>query len=215
MKLDEYRVRGRRERLGLTLAMLARKAGTSKNTILSAEHGADIRPTTARKIAEALDVEIADLLGEAESPLGEAPPSQEKLFNNGVLEEEERREDEGLAVALITAVAEDGERLEEDLKEAVGEIPLGALYQFNITHSLARLLYEECSRNRQVSAEFRNAKERLDAVGKQMEPLIRQLIEPGATVAGSRERFASVRAGWKRQEAERQDRDRIRNNETA
>ncbi len=68
MKLDEDRVRGTRERRGLTLAMVAQRAGTSKNTVLSAEHGADIRPTTARKIAEALNVEIDDLL---------APPSQQ------------------------------------------------------------------------------------------------------------------------------------------
>jgi transcriptional regulator with XRE-family HTH domain len=68
VKLDENRVRGRRERLGLTLAMLAQKAGTSKNTLLSAEHGGDIRPTTASKIAEALDVEIGDLLGEPTYP---------------------------------------------------------------------------------------------------------------------------------------------------
>jgi transcriptional regulator with XRE-family HTH domain len=87
LKLDEDRVRGKRERLGLTVAMLAQKAGTSKNTVLSAEHGRDIRPTTARKIAEALDVEIDDLLGEPESPLAEALPSAQLTFN-GVLAEE-------------------------------------------------------------------------------------------------------------------------------
>jgi transcriptional regulator with XRE-family HTH domain len=89
LKLDEDRVRRKRERLGLTVAMLAQKAGTSKNTILSAEHGGDIRPTTARKIAKALDVEIDDLLGESEGPLGEARPSQ--LTLNGAFEEERRR----------------------------------------------------------------------------------------------------------------------------
>jgi len=70
--------------------MLAGKAGTSKNTILSAEHGGDIRPTTARKIAEALDVEIDDLLGETESPLAEAAPSAEQPPLNGFLAEERR-----------------------------------------------------------------------------------------------------------------------------
>jgi DNA-binding XRE family transcriptional regulator len=87
LKLDEDRVRGTRERLGLTLAMVAQRAGTSKNTVLSAEHGADIRPTTARKIADALHVEIEDLLGEQTHPLAEAPPSQDPLFHNGGLEE--------------------------------------------------------------------------------------------------------------------------------
>jgi transcriptional regulator with XRE-family HTH domain len=90
LKLDEDTVRRIRERQGLTLAMVAARAGTSKNTVLSAEHGGDIRPTTARKIAEALGVEITDLLGETEHPLAEAPPSQEKLFNNGILAEERR-----------------------------------------------------------------------------------------------------------------------------
>jgi len=77
LRLDEDTVRGTRERLGLTLAMVAQRAGTSKNTAMSAEHGADIRPTTARKIAEALGVEIVDLLGESDSPKkAAAPPSQ-------------------------------------------------------------------------------------------------------------------------------------------
>jgi transcriptional regulator with XRE-family HTH domain len=53
--------------------MVAQQAGTSKNTVMSAEHGADIRPTTARKIAEALGVEIADLLGESDSPKAQPP----------------------------------------------------------------------------------------------------------------------------------------------
>ena len=214
MKLDEYRVRGRRERLGLTLAMLAQKAGTSKNTILSAEHGGDIRPTTARKIAEALDVEIDALLGETASPLAEAPPSAEQPPLNGFLAEEWRKEEE-LAAASITALAEEGERLEEDLKEVVEGIPTGGFLQFFAAHNLARLLYEEWSRNRQASTELSDAKERLDAVGKRMDPLIRQLIHPGSGAAASeRNMFASMRDARNRQENERLD-ERIRENKTA
>jgi transcriptional regulator with XRE-family HTH domain len=89
LRLDEDTVRGTRERLGLTLAMVAQRAGTSKNTVMSAEHGADIRPTTARKISGALGVEISDLLGESDSPKAEAPPSQQ-LTINGLLAEERR-----------------------------------------------------------------------------------------------------------------------------
>jgi transcriptional regulator with XRE-family HTH domain len=106
LKLDEDRVRQTRERLGLTLSMVAQKAGTSKNTVLSAEHGGDIRPTTARKIAEALNVEIADLMGEPEGPLAVAPSSQEKLFNNGVLEEERRHPSLRNWTALINGFAD-------------------------------------------------------------------------------------------------------------
>jgi transcriptional regulator with XRE-family HTH domain len=68
LKLDEDRVRQIRERQGLTLAMLAARAGTSKNTVLSAEHGGDLRPTTAQKIAQALGVTIADLMEEVVLP---------------------------------------------------------------------------------------------------------------------------------------------------
>jgi hypothetical protein len=91
------------------------------------------------------------------------------------------------------------------------------LYQFFAAHDLARLFYGEWSRNRQVSAELRDAKERLDAVGKRMDPLIRQLMHPGsATAARERNLFAIVRAEWKRQEneAERQA-ERDRKDETA
>ena len=214
MKLDENRVRGRRERLGLTLAMLARKAGTSKNTILSAEHGVDIRPTTARKIAEALEVEIDHLLGETGSPLAEAPPLAEQPPLNGFLAEE-WREAEERAVASMTALTEEGERLEKELKEVVEGIPTGGFLQFFAAHDLARLLYEEWSSNRQVSAELRDAKERLDAVGNRMDPLIHQLIRPGsAAAARERDRFASLQALHNQQEAERQA-ERDRKDETA
>jgi DNA-binding XRE family transcriptional regulator len=97
LKLDEHKVRGTRERRGLTLAMVAQRAGTSKNTVLSAEHGADIRPTTARKIAEALNVEIDDLLLEQAHPLGQAPPSNQPPLFNG---EQERRAIEALDTHL-------------------------------------------------------------------------------------------------------------------
>ena len=100
MKLDEDKVRASRERQGLTVALLAQRARTSKNTILSAEHGGDIRPTTARKIAAALGVVISDLLPEdADSPLGGRPPSVQ-LTLNGVLAEERRRPTESELKAL-------------------------------------------------------------------------------------------------------------------
>jgi len=195
--------------------MVARKAGTSKNTILSAEHGGDIRPTTARKLAEALDVEIDDLLGETESPLAEAPPAEQPPLNGFLAEE--RREEEEVAVASITALAEAGERLQEELKEVVGGIPASALYQFFAAHNLARLIYGEWSRNGQVSAGLRDAKERIDAVGKRMDPLLNQLMHPGsATAARERDTFASLRALRNRQEAEgERQAERGRKDETA
>jgi transcriptional regulator with XRE-family HTH domain len=114
LKLDQDRVRGTRERLGLTLAMVAQRAGTSKNTVLSAEHGADIRPTTARKIAAALGVEIVELLPEeTESPLGQAAPSVQ-LTINGVLAEERRRPKDSQIKALKRHLAYVERQLDED-----------------------------------------------------------------------------------------------------
>ena len=40
---------------------------------------ANPRPSTLRKLAQALEVEVADLYGDLESPLAKAPPSQDRL----------------------------------------------------------------------------------------------------------------------------------------
>jgi transcriptional regulator with XRE-family HTH domain len=84
------RLRQWRELRGLTQRELAAQSGVSARGIAGYEAGAGVRPNTARKLAEALDVEVASLVGEpSSSPLGEAPPSaQGKLFDNGVLEEQ-------------------------------------------------------------------------------------------------------------------------------
>jgi transcriptional regulator with XRE-family HTH domain len=81
-----------RLRRGLSQADLSAKTGVAEFTISQIEAGkrANPRPSTLRKLAQALDVEVADLYGSPENPLAEAPPSQEKLFNNGILEEERR-----------------------------------------------------------------------------------------------------------------------------
>jgi transcriptional regulator with XRE-family HTH domain len=62
MKLKRERVRYARDRLGWSLRMVGEKAGTNAATVLRAEHGHEIRPSTARKIACALGVEVADLV---------------------------------------------------------------------------------------------------------------------------------------------------------
>ena len=45
--------------------MLSESSGISEHTISRIEHGAPLRPTTARRLADALGVEVADLM---ESP---------------------------------------------------------------------------------------------------------------------------------------------------
>jgi transcriptional regulator with XRE-family HTH domain len=119
LRLDEDTVRGTRERLGLTLAMVAQRAGTSKNTVMSAEHGADIRPTTARKIAEALGVEIVDLLGASDSPKAVASPSQP----------EERRSEASPTAGEIKAIS----RWLSYLEQRLGE---GNLTRDEIAHDI-------------------------------------------------------------------------------
>ena len=85
MKLDRHKLIRAREMLGYGVEKTAVEAGVSKNSVLRAEHEEDIRPVTARKIAAALGVPVADLLGKAQ-----APPSHEQPSFSGLLEEEWR-----------------------------------------------------------------------------------------------------------------------------
>jgi DNA-binding XRE family transcriptional regulator len=59
--------------LGYGLETTAQEAGVSKNSVLRAEHEEDIRPVTARKIAAALHVSVADLIGESETLKAQPP----------------------------------------------------------------------------------------------------------------------------------------------
>jgi transcriptional regulator with XRE-family HTH domain len=88
VKLDRDNLIRARERRGYSIETVAEEAGIAKNSVLRAEHGEDIRPLTARKIAAALGVEVADLYAD-DYPKGEAPPNPQPSFN-GLLEEERR-----------------------------------------------------------------------------------------------------------------------------
>jgi transcriptional regulator with XRE-family HTH domain len=77
VKLDPEKVREARERLGFSLDAVAKEAGVSQTSAIRAEHGKEIRPLTARRIAEGLGVEVADLypgkgLAPTSSPESEA-----------------------------------------------------------------------------------------------------------------------------------------------
>jgi transcriptional regulator with XRE-family HTH domain len=71
MRLDDERVRWHRDRLGWTLDTLAEKAEVAKGTVLRAEHGEDVRPSSGRRIARALGVEISDLIPDKPRRVGE------------------------------------------------------------------------------------------------------------------------------------------------
>jgi DNA-binding XRE family transcriptional regulator len=87
LKLDRDKVIRAREMLGYAIETVAEEAGVSKNSVLRAEHGEHIRPLTARKIAAALGVTVADLYEESET-LKAGAPLEPSLFNG--LEEEWR-----------------------------------------------------------------------------------------------------------------------------
>ncbi len=69
-----------RLRRGLSQADLSTMTGVAEFTISEIESGkrANPRPSTLRKLAQGLGVEVADLYGEPDSPLGQAPPEEER-----------------------------------------------------------------------------------------------------------------------------------------
>jgi transcriptional regulator with XRE-family HTH domain len=69
-KLREWR-----KARALTQVELAKLAEISARSVAGYEAGAGARPPTVRKLAEALNVEIADLIEEADYPKGGAPES--------------------------------------------------------------------------------------------------------------------------------------------
>ena len=65
-----------RESHGLTQKELAAAARASEWTVARAEAGEEVRPNTARRLAEVMEVTVADLLEEPPIPLGEEDPQQ-------------------------------------------------------------------------------------------------------------------------------------------
>jgi transcriptional regulator with XRE-family HTH domain len=79
-----------RLRRGLSQADLSAMTGVAEFTISEIEAGkrANPRPSTLRKLAQALEVEVADLYGDPTYPNDRAPSPEPPLFNG--LEEERR-----------------------------------------------------------------------------------------------------------------------------
>jgi len=83
LRLDNVKVRRARERVGLSIESAAENAGVAKGSFLRAEHGEEIRPSTARRIAEnGLGVRVADLVPDAAELPSKAdiPSSLEELL---------------------------------------------------------------------------------------------------------------------------------------
>jgi transcriptional regulator with XRE-family HTH domain len=83
------RTREWREAAGLTQRELSRDSGVGKGTIVRIENGESTTPRTAKKIADTLNIQVADLLRTPPIPLGEAPTSSPDETD------EERRVDTG------------------------------------------------------------------------------------------------------------------------
>jgi transcriptional regulator with XRE-family HTH domain len=62
VKLDADKVRWQRDSRGWTLETTAKNAEVALGTVLRAEHGEDIRPSSGRRIARAFDVDISELV---------------------------------------------------------------------------------------------------------------------------------------------------------
>ncbi len=75
MRLDPEKVRRARESLGYSIETTGEKGELSPNSVLRAEHGEEIRPSTARRLARALNAEVVDLYPKAEAP---PRPSRDK-----------------------------------------------------------------------------------------------------------------------------------------
>jgi transcriptional regulator with XRE-family HTH domain len=112
------RLRELRAERQLSLRQVEERGGPNKDTMSLLERGVH-KPhaQTLGRIAKAFDMSVAELRAEleaAESPLGQAPPSQLPL--NGFPEEEERREFTGTApfIRYIDGLCDRWERAAEE-----------------------------------------------------------------------------------------------------
>ena len=76
------RLREWREARALTQVELADRAGVSERSVAGYEAGGGARPPTVRKLAEALGVEVLDLMEETARPKVLRPRSREELLSN-------------------------------------------------------------------------------------------------------------------------------------
>jgi transcriptional regulator with XRE-family HTH domain len=105
-----------RELHGLTQKELADASGVSLRSVAGYEGGAHVRPNTARKLAQALNAEVADLVGVASYLKAEAPPFSIQPPLNGF--EDERRNPTPSERRAVGALEDRCRSLEAFLKTA-------------------------------------------------------------------------------------------------
>ena len=192
MQLDGEKVRRGRLLLGYGAQTAADVASVSKNSFLRAERGDDLRPGTARKIAQALGVPLAELL-EDDSPKG-SRSSLEPSFDDVL--GDERREREQLLVSLMVSFLERGKRLEEALKATTDSIPLAAVDEYAQNKAALQISYEEMASKGGVSKRLEEASQDLNALDARIKAQFEQLWSPSDVEhLLQRGQFAGRRAG--------------------
>jgi len=108
-----------RESQGFTQRELADEAGIGYVTVARIESGHDANPPTARKIAVALGITVADLIERPPVPLGSGPlPPLDPWGMLGVRDAERR------AAVLEAATAEEREQYVAEVDDAIGRVEL-------------------------------------------------------------------------------------------
>jgi transcriptional regulator with XRE-family HTH domain len=168
-----------REARGLSQVKLAARADVDPSTVNQIERGArEASPATLRKLAEALDVSIAELIEDA-SPKVSAPRSRQPSFENHLREqerEERRQPTERNIKALHRWLAYNERRLDE-----------GNLSRDEIGHELdAPLAFEK------------PISEYPDELFNRFIQLVRRLLEEGKSFDTLQAEFASLEADMNR-----------------
>jgi transcriptional regulator with XRE-family HTH domain len=113
VKLDSAKMRWHRDRLGWTLDTLAEQAEVAEGTALRAEHGEDIRPSSGRRLARALGVDISELVPDQPGvvlPKAQPPPPKEVAAASQTAEE---------AGAAALQVAEEAAQASREVSETI------------------------------------------------------------------------------------------------
>lgn len=176
----------------MSQADLYEKTGVSEFTISELEAGkrTNPRPSTLRKLAQGLGVEVTDLLGEPGLPKGEAPPPPE----NG--ERGSKKTVDALAVLLEYKVGW-GQALIDELRTSAGEFPLASVGEFIWESWAVRTIHDAQPPQVREAPRVRAARAKLEEVESRMSPLIDQWFGPTALDPDQwdeRDRFSRERA---------------------
>jgi transcriptional regulator with XRE-family HTH domain len=149
------RLRELRELAGLSQEGFSEASGVSRATIADLEAGKrPPRPSTARKLAESLGVDIRDLLEEPTSPKEQAPTSPVPPKDEEAVEEERRartfrqrfHSDEELVAYLQLVLDALGNRIEE-LRELANAAQEGRLHIHRASGWLSMFVYDHLQPN--------------------------------------------------------------------